>query len=277
MFFPPSLSQTRDTVIKEKMLLPEASSPSLPLSLHPHPTLSCYGGDAFTTEFCFELLSLSFYSLSLSCFVLLPISPPSLWIEKERCWFPKAGCSSLNNSSWFPVVLSPVLHQSITPLHKDVQMGWDPYVHAHFRQKHKHGPVRVPMVIHTAMHRVRKALVHTCESVHIHTKCVSWSSNKAPFTSCSVLFLLSQRVRQTFSNFPHLHRCFFFSLSVSPTQSLTRSLSYSIPPPLTAHPQAVNENTAQIGLPACFPALCSAEKSNSDSVTSPKAPIMAVK
>lgn len=129
----------------------EASSPSLPLSLHPHPTLSCYGGDAFTTEFCFELLSLSFYSLSLSCFVLLPISPPSLWIEKERCWFPKAGCSSLNNSSWFPVVLSPVLHQSITPLHKDVQMGWDPYVHAHFRQKHKHGPVRVPMVIHTAM------------------------------------------------------------------------------------------------------------------------------
>lgn len=52
-FFPPSLSQTRDTVIKEKMLLPEASSSSLPLSLHPHPTLPCYGGDAFTTEFCF--------------------------------------------------------------------------------------------------------------------------------------------------------------------------------------------------------------------------------
>lgn len=52
-FFPPSLSQTRDTVIKEKMLLPEASSPSLPLSLHPHLSLSCYGGDAFTTEFCF--------------------------------------------------------------------------------------------------------------------------------------------------------------------------------------------------------------------------------
>lgn len=186
-----------------------------------------------------------FYSLSLSCFVLLPISPPSLWIEKERCWFPKAGCSSLNNSSWFPVVLSPVLHQSITPLHKDVQMGWDPYVHAHFRQKHKHGPVRVPMVIHTAMR------VSQC------AKCVSWSSNKAPFTSCSVLFLLSQRVRQTFSNFPHLHRCFFFSLSVSPTQSLTRSLSYSIPPPhsLRIHRRLMRTQHRLAYLPAFLPSV----------------------
>lgn len=162
-----------------------------------------------------------FYSLSLSCFVLLPISPPSLWIEKERCWFPKAGCSSLNNSSWFPVVLSPVLHQSITPLHKDVQMGWDPYVHAHFRQKHKHGPVRVPMVIHTAM-RVSQCTFTQNVCLDQVTKL---PSQVAQYSSSY------HRVRQTFSNFPHLHRCFFFSLSVSPTQSLTRSLSYSIPPP----------------------------------------------
>lgn len=198
---------------------------------------------------------------------LTPVSPslalcsyrylhPRCEREKERCWFPKAGCSSLNNSSWFPVVLSPVLHQSITPLHKDVQMGWDPYVHAHFRQKHKHGPVRALMVIHTAMHRVRKALVHTCESVHIHTKCASWSSNKAPFTSCSVLFLLSQRVRQTFSNFPHLHRCFFFSLSVSLTQSLTHSLSYSIPPhSLRIHRRLMRTQHRLAYLPAFLPSV----------------------
>lgn len=124
---------------------------------------------SFVSNSCLSPFTLS-PSLALCSYRYLH---PPCEREKERCWFPKAGCSSLNNSSWFPVVLSPVLHQSITPLHKDVQMGWDPYVHAHFRQKHKHGPVRVPMVIHTAMHRVRKALVHTCESVHIHTKCVS--------------------------------------------------------------------------------------------------------
>lgn len=250
MFFPPSLSQTRDTVIKEKMLLPEASSPSLPLSLHPHPTLSCYGGDAFTTEFCFELLSLSFYSLSLSCFVLLPISPPSLWIEKERCWFPKAGCSSLNNSSWFPVVLSPVLHQSITPLHKDVQMGWDPYVHAHFRQKHKHGPVRVPMVIHTAM-RVSQCTFtqNVCldQVTKLPSRCFKLLSTLPPITESKTNLF-------QFSSFAPL----FFLLSLCLTHSVTHSLSFlQHPPPhsLRIHRRLMRTQHRLAYLPAFLPSV----------------------
>lgn len=76
-------------------------------------------------------ISLSLCPLPPSCLVSL------FWgeVEREGCLFPKADCSSLNNCSWLPAVLWRVLHRSITPLHDDVQMGWDAYVHANTRAR----------------------------------------------------------------------------------------------------------------------------------------------
>lgn len=69
-------------------------------------------------------------SLSLSLSTPTPPLPCLVGREEgESCSLPEAARSSLNNFSRLPAVLSPVLHHSITPLHKDVQMGWDAHSH----------------------------------------------------------------------------------------------------------------------------------------------------
>lgn len=98
-----------------------------PLSFHPHFSPPTSAVDIAPSVVCY--LSLSLF-LSLYPNIPHSLHPPTslaLFVggERESCWLPEADCSSLNNSSSLPVALSPVLHHSITPFHKDVQMGQD--------------------------------------------------------------------------------------------------------------------------------------------------------
>lgn len=124
--------------------------PYLATSFHPHLSSSCF---VRVQEMHLPERYAAHPSLSRKKAVSLSVSPPHPHLlcfegEEERCWLPEADCSSLNNSSWLPVVLSPVLYHSITPLHKDVQMGWDTYARTNIRHFHQHSGRPVPVPSH---------------------------------------------------------------------------------------------------------------------------------
>lgn len=103
-----------------------------------------------------------FLSLSLSLTTPPPLLPCFQGREGELL-LPEADCSSLNNSCRLPAVLSPVLHHSITPLHKDIQMGWDAHSHKTLTDTLKQACAHLHVNLHTfTMHIVKKYLsAHT--------------------------------------------------------------------------------------------------------------------
>lgn len=149
-------------------------------------------------------------------------------------------------TSWLPVVLSSVLYHSITPLHKDIQMGWDAYVH-----------------IYTHILRQTCACVHpnpdtfvaaTVGSIPTHTH--TFPDHSAQVVQCSSS---PHRLTKTltFSPFPYLQDLELKSSSVFLLSSSFLCCCGFLPffsPSPTVYPQAVNENTAHIGLPARVPA-----------------------
>lgn len=115
-------------------------------------------------------LSITFF-LSLPLFFSLFTHPHPRHLVLSF-WFPEADCSSLNNSSWLSAVLSSVLHHSITPLHKDMRMGWDVHAHIHTRAPM---PINPRLTLHTV--RTAHLFVHTW--VHQPAKLLSqvhWDS-----------------------------------------------------------------------------------------------------
>lgn len=171
-------------VLKKLMQLPEACPLSLHSCSHPHssPPALCecrrcisQSGLLLISHSLIRKGSLSL-SLSPSLLIFLSLSlsllpHPSIALfggerrEGESCSLPEAGCSSLNNSGRLPAVLSPVLHHSITPLHKDVQMGWDAHSHMTLTDTLKQARAHAHAALHAfATHFLRKA--QACPDAH---------------------------------------------------------------------------------------------------------------
>lgn len=207
-----------------------------------------------------SLLDKKGVSLTLS---LSTLSPPLPCLEGreegESCSLPEAARSSLNNFSRLPAVLSPVLHHSITPLHKDVQMGWDAHSHMTLTDTLKQARARAhadPHAFATHSLRTARACPHAHERIDAHQHAHVLIKQRWLFGGLPLFFFS----RRTFSP-----SCFFLAggkvcvvfIPVSVLPLLTAALSCLFP--LTVRPQAVNENTAQIALPVGF---CSAENSS---------------
>lgn len=224
---------------------PEACSSSLPSSFLPHssPPALCECRRCISQRGLL-LISHSPDKKGVSLALSLPIHPsqysslspplpllPCFKGERESCWLPEADCSSLNNSSWLPAVLSPVLHHSITPLHKDVQMGWDAHSHMTLPDTLKQACAHIHANLHTfAMHMVRKA--HICLHTHVN-RCTQTHMSRSTRKGCSVAFLQTHkwRGRKTFSPFSLFTGgkifCILFSFPLFPPSYSSSLLSFS--------------------------------------------------
>ena len=131
--------------------------------------------DADPGEVCRASLSL-FLSIRRDIPLPLPAPPPLLPCFQGRegeLPLPEADCSSLNNSCRLPAVLSSVLHHSITPLHKDIQMGWDARSHKTLTDTLKQACAHLHVNLHAfTTHMVKKISVsaHASELIYTNTQ-----------------------------------------------------------------------------------------------------------